>query len=100
MRESFRHDVTFSQTKRIGILQHILRGVHWHSGGEMSSRQALVRDIAASILAARQRGGVVYLPNADKYNGPVAYPLRVVNQPVMSPPIGVSGPRPAVFACQ
>jgi hypothetical protein len=42
---------------------------------------------------------VVYLLVADKYNGPVPSPLRVVNQLVMSPLIGVSGPRSALLAC-
>jgi hypothetical protein len=42
---------------------------------------------------------VVYLRAVGNSGGPVRSWSRVVNQPVMSTPIGVSGPRSALFAC-
>jgi hypothetical protein len=52
-----------------------------------------------NFVRRSSESAVVYLVLAGKYNGPVPSPLQVVNQPVMSTPIGVPGPDSALFTC-
>jgi hypothetical protein len=55
--------------------------------------------IAVCAVICGAEGWVVYLVIAGNLDGPVAAPLRVVHEPLMSIPIGVSRPRPALSAC-